>query len=157
MFVSMSMIFFSMHETAYEIRCIDGSSDVCSSDLRSRGALVRIGQCGLAASLLCLSSPAHAEPGPELIEAAEGEGELTAYIALANEVAQAWFEDFSEKYGIEVQTYRASTATVSRRILTEKEAGATSADVAILTEIPTWENLISEGIVEDYTPTRTER
>src|SRR3546814_6357971 len=76
---------------------------------RSRGALVRIGQCGLAAALLCLSAPGHAEPGPELIEAAEGEGELTAYIALANEVAQAWFEDFSEKYGIEVQTYRAST------------------------------------------------
>src|SRR3546814_10317151 len=82
---------------------------------RSRGALVRIGQCGLAAALLCLSAPGHAEPGPELIEAAEGEGELTAYIALANEVAQAWFEDFSEKYGIEVPTYRASTATVSRR------------------------------------------
>src|SRR3546814_15009079 len=55
---------------------------------RSRGALVRIGQCGLAAALLCLSAPGHAEPGPALIEAAEGRGEPTGRASCRERVCQ---------------------------------------------------------------------
>ncbi|MEZ0212886.1 MAG: ABC transporter substrate-binding protein [Xanthobacteraceae bacterium] len=119
---------------------------------------------GLALACAALIHPAAAQPasstppaGMELLIAeAKKEGTLTCYCTISSDVATPWMKIFSDRYGIEINTYRANTNTIMRKYEQERGAGRATADLFAYADISTWKNALEKGYVATYTPASAE-
>lgn len=76
----------------------------------------------------------------ELIDGATEEGSMTLYSIIDETPMRAVAEAFTEKYGVQVNVQRLVSADLQQRFSAEAEAGATVADVVMLTHSPFYSN-----------------
>jgi len=80
-------------------------------------------------NLSALMTMQGADPHKRLVEEARKEGTLTVYTSIANAVAQKLRADFQEKYGVNVNLWRAGDRSILQRMGSESQAGKPGADV----------------------------
>ncbi|MCM3410374.1 ABC transporter substrate-binding protein [Metabacillus litoralis] len=79
------------------------------------------------------------------------EGDLSFYTSQPDEDAQKLVDAFKEKYPeVNVQTYRSGTEEVISKIKAEKEAGDVQADVLLVADSVTFEDLKEEDMLLEY-------
>src|SRR5712692_2999645 len=83
-----------------------------------------------------------------LVEAARKEGFLTVYTSNAAPTIQALGADFEKRYGVRVNAWRASSAKVLQRALTEKRANRRDFD-AVGVSSPELEALHREKLLQE--------
>jgi iron(III) transport system substrate-binding protein len=84
-----------------------------------------------------------------LVELATGEDGLNLYTSMTPELAAAVTEGFSDAFDIDVNVYRASSATLVQRILQEQDAGFAGNDV-VETNSSELGSLQAEGAMAEY-------
>lgn len=82
----------------------------------------------------------------ELIASAQEEGEVVFYTVPGENLAQNLGEAFSAEYGIDFEFVRMTTPDTAARLTAEDEAGATVADVALITATDVFPALMEQGI-----------
>jgi iron(III) transport system substrate-binding protein len=87
-----------------------------------------------------------------LVSKAKQEGTLLFYCTASQDKVAAWVKDFTAKYGIKVQIYRAPTSPLYQRFSQEEEVGKDQADVIQLSDLNTVKTAISKGYMATYTP-----
>ena len=85
----------------------------------------------------------------KLIEAGKKEGKVVAYGSLESDNADAVFQVFKKKTGIEVDYWRASATKVMDRALSEYRAGKPLFDMIITNDAP-MQIMFKEGIFAKY-------
>src|SRR5215472_2131077 len=98
--------------------------------------------------LLFLTSPAYSQ-NAKLIEAAKKEGKVAAYGSLESDNADAVFQVFKKKTGLDVDYWRASATKVMDRALSEYRAGKPLFDIIITNDSP-MQIMWKEGIFAKY-------
>src|SRR5207247_7926320 len=83
-----------------------------------------------------------------LIEGARREGSLLFYATFPVEYADQLIEPFRNKYGVEVNVWRARSETVLRKVIAEARAGGPSADVIAIIS-PQEEALRRENLLQE--------
>jgi len=101
----------------------------------------------LIAALL-FTSPAYGQ-NAKLLEAAKKEGRAVAYGSLESDNADAVFQAFKKKTGIDVDYWRASATKVMDRALSEYRAGKPLFDLIITNDSP-MQIMWKEGIFTKY-------
>ena len=96
----------------------------------------------------CAAVSSAEEIDPELIAAAQAEGELIVYGSCEEEYLQAAVSHFEELYGIKTTGQRLSTGEVQAKI--EEEAGNPSADVWFGGTTDPYNVCAQEGLLEAY-------
>ncbi|WP_403024543.1 ABC transporter substrate-binding protein [Salinibacterium sp. GXW1014] len=81
----------------------------------------------------------------ELIDAATEEGEMTLYSIIDEGPMRAVAQAFTDKYGVDVSVQRLVSADLQQRYSAEAEAGATVADVVMLTHSPFYSDGFDKG------------
>ena len=104
----------------------------------------------LAALMLLACASALAEVDPELVEAAQDEGELVVYGSCEEPYLIAACQKFEELYGIKVDYQRLSTGEVQTKITEEK--GNPSADVWFGGTNDPYNEAAKEGLLMAYEP-----
>ncbi|MBR0368814.1 MAG: ABC transporter substrate-binding protein [Clostridia bacterium] len=105
----------------------------------------------LAALMLLACASALAEVDPELVEAAQDEGELVVYGSCEEPYLIAACQKFEELYDIKVDYQRLSTGEVQTKITEEK--GNPSADVWFGGTNDPYNEAAKEGLLMAYEPT----
>ncbi len=85
----------------------------------------------------------------KMIEAARAEGKVVVYTAMAIEIIEALNTAFKQKYGINVEYFRASTTALAAKIESEMTGGASTADIVDITG-DVLDFLMKKGWVEPY-------
>lgn len=98
------------------------------------GALVAA--CGGSQGAESTADVAVPDAPPELVEAAQEEGELVFYSVPAEEATQRVADAFREAYDIQVKFVRLSTSSLAQRYSAEAQAGAPAADLALVSNSP---------------------
>jgi iron(III) transport system substrate-binding protein len=98
--------------------------------------------------LLSLATPGYSQ-NAKLIEAAKKEGKVTAYGSLESDNADAVFQMFKKKTGIDVEYWRASATKVMDRAFSEYRAGKPLFDIIITNDSP-MQIMWKEGIFTKY-------
>ncbi|HZH58475.1 MAG TPA: ABC transporter substrate-binding protein [Metabacillus sp.] len=79
------------------------------------------------------------------------EGDLSFYTSQPDEDAQKLVDAFTEKYpDVKVQTYRSGTEEVISKIKAEQKAGDVQADVLLVADSVTFEDLKEEDLLLEY-------
>src|SRR5215470_6688936 len=99
-------------------------------------------------AVLFLTAPAYGQ-NPTLVEAAKKEGKVTAYGSLESDNADAVFQVFRKRTGIEVDYWRASATKVMDRALSEYRAGKPLFDIILTNDNP-MQIMFKEGILAKY-------
>ena len=99
-------------------------------------------------AIACANFAMAEEINPELIAAAQAEGELIVYGSCEEEYLQAACDHFAELYGIKVSYQRLSTGEVQAKI--EEENGNPSADVWFGGTTDPYNVCAAEGLLEPY-------
>ena len=81
----------------------------------------------------------------ELVTAAQEEGCLTVYGTVDESILQAVTGAFTEQYDVPASFVRLVSADLSQRFSTEAQAGATVADVVLLTSSPFYGDALGNG------------
>ena len=102
----------------------------------------------LLATLLLSRAPGFSQ-STNLIEAGKKEGKVVAYGSLESDNADAVFQVFKKKTGIEVDYWRASATKVMDRALSEYRAGKPLFDMIITNDAP-MQIMVKEGIFTKY-------
>ena len=102
----------------------------------------------LLATLLLSRAPGYGQSA-NLIEAGKKEGKVVAYGSLESDNADAVFQVFKKKTGIEVDYWRASATKVMDRALSEYRAGKPLFDMIITNDAP-MQIMLKEGIFTKY-------
>lgn len=102
----------------------------------------------LLATLLLSRAPGYSQSA-NLIEAGKKEGKVVAYGSLESDNADAVFQVFKKKTGIEVDYWRASATKVMDRALSEYRAGKPLFDMIITNDAP-MQIMVKEGIFAKY-------
>jgi iron(III) transport system substrate-binding protein len=97
---------------------------------------------------IVMAAPVYSQDA-KLIEAAKKEGKVAAYGSLESDNADAVFQVFKKKTGIEVDYWRASATKVMDRALGEYRAGKPLFDVIITNDSP-MQIMLKEGIFTKY-------
>ena len=74
------------------------------------------------------------DPSSPLAKAAKSEGKLTLYTDMVVNAANAQAKAFTDKYGVDVNVVRLAGAALTSRFMSERAAGASSADVVIVAD-----------------------
>jgi iron(III) transport system substrate-binding protein len=99
----------------------------------------------------CSSNSEPTEAGTETNEQTKIEGDLSFYTSQPDEDAQKLVDAFTEKYpDIKMEIFRSGTEEVVSKILAENEAGEVQADVLLVADAVTYENLKSEDLLLSY-------
>ncbi|MEX2374154.1 MAG: extracellular solute-binding protein [Dehalococcoidia bacterium] len=93
----------------------------------------------------------------ELIAAAKEEGVVRVYTSRAEDQVQSSVAEFEEKYGIDVELYRAGGAQVAQRLELEMRSGRPGADVVHLSDASFHVIAAERGDFVAYVPTEGER
>ncbi|MFZ2648953.1 MAG: extracellular solute-binding protein [Burkholderiaceae bacterium] len=99
---------------------------------RRAGSWLASGLVAVMAAL-CWSAAALAQP---LVDAAKKEGKVVIYGSLESGIMDAVEKAFTQKYGIKIDYFRASSNKTLDRVLTEAHAGRTLSDVVITNSGP---------------------
>ena len=83
-----------------------------------------------------------------LVQAAQKEGSLTVYTSNAAPTIQILSADFEKRYGVRVNAWRASSATVLQRAVVEKRANRWDFD-AVSVSSPELEALVRENLLQE--------
>jgi iron(III) transport system substrate-binding protein len=79
------------------------------------------------------------------------EGNLSFYTSQPDEDAQKLVDSFTEKYpDVKIEIFRSGTEEVVSKILAENKAGEVQADVLLVADAVTYENLKSEDLLLSY-------
>jgi iron(III) transport system substrate-binding protein len=106
------------------------------------------------AALLALSATLAAQATSSLADSAKREGTLTLYTSLAPTESQPLAEAFEKKYGVKVQLWRALSAEVVQRVVTEARGHRYTVDV-IETNGPEMEMIAREQLLaKPWSPDR---
>lgn len=81
----------------------------------------------------------------ELIDAAQDEGSMTLYSIIDEGPMRSVAQAFTEEFGVQVNVQRLVSADLQQRFSAEAEAGATVADVVMLTHSPFYSNGLDSG------------
>src|SRR6185295_6527049 len=107
-----------------------------------------------AASFVLALSVALAAQAPSRLADAKREGTLTLYTSLAPTESQPLAAAFEKKYGVKVQLWRALSAEVVQRVVTEAKGRRFSVDV-VETNGPEMEMIAREKLLSGtWTPDR---
>jgi iron(III) transport system substrate-binding protein len=99
----------------------------------------------------CSSNSEPTDAGTETNEQTKIEGDLSFYTSQPDEDAQKLVDAFTEKYpDIKMEIFRSGTEEVVSKILAENEAGEVQADVLLVADAVTYENLKSEDLLLSY-------
>lgn len=97
-----------------------------------RRKVLQYGAAVIGSGALIGAGAARGASDPGLIEAAKKEGSLSLYTSASTGPSNAIAEAFKVKYGISVQVYRAGSAEVATRVLSEDAARRPQADALII-------------------------
>jgi iron(III) transport system substrate-binding protein len=126
-----------------------------STESRSN-SIVRFLRCTIALLAALLLAATALGQGTEdldsLIEAAKQEGTLTLYSGFTDADNKKAAELFQDKYGIEVQIFRANTNDVLARFDLEVQAGNVNADVLALADPFASAQLQQRDLLLEFTP-----
>jgi iron(III) transport system substrate-binding protein len=103
---------------------------------------------GCIIATLYFAAPIYSQDA-KLIEAGKKEGKVAAYGSLESDNADAVFQVFKKKTGIEVDYWRASATKVMDRALSEYRAGKPLFDMIITNDAP-MQIMLKEGIFAKY-------
>src|SRR6476646_2174352 len=103
---------------------------------------------GCIIATLYFAAPIYSQ-NTKLIEAGKKEGKVAAYGSLESDTADAAFQVFKKKTGIEVDYWRASATKVMDRALSEYRAGKPLFDMIITNDAP-MQIMLKEGIFAKY-------
>jgi iron(III) transport system substrate-binding protein len=91
------------------------------------------------------------DEGTESDEQTTLEGELSFYTSQPDEDAQKLVDAFKSKYpDVNVEIFRSGTEEVISKIMAENQAGEVQADVLLVADAVTYENLKSEDLLLSY-------
>lgn len=90
----------------------------------------------------------------ELVKAAKKEGSLTFYSSQADAILAATTDAFTKKFGIKVNSYRATAAAVAVRATQEFQAHKLAADAIDASSIASFLSMDSLGMLAKFTPPR---
>lgn len=97
------------------------------------------------------SEPTGSDEGTENNEQTAIEGDLSFYTSQPDEDAQKLVDAFKEKYpDVNVEIFRSGTEEVISKIQAENQAGEVQADVLLVADAVTFENLKSEDLLLSY-------
>src|SRR5918992_4966251 len=85
----------------------------------------------LALFMITVTNRARAQITPELIDAAQKEGEVMFYAAITINSSKAIGDLFEKKYGIKLKHWRGDATELINRILAEARAGKAAFDVTL--------------------------
>jgi ABC-type Fe3+ transport system substrate-binding protein len=85
-----------------------------------------------------------------LVDEAKAEGKLTFYTVPGEETMRAWVKPFEEKYGIQVEFYRATVSDIYRRFTEESSRGRHLADVVSMSVPAYIEEAVEKGWAIQY-------
>ena len=89
-------------------------------------------------------------PLPQLIDAAKKEGTITIYHSTSLEEEQAWCKNFTDKYGINIVFYRATTGQIFERWTNEAQAGKDTVDVVATNDPFLMSTVTDLGMTANY-------
>src|SRR5690348_8042083 len=90
----------------------------------------------------------------ELVKAAKKEGSLTFYSSQADAILAATTDAFTKKFGVKVNSYRATAAAVAVRATQEFQAHKLAADAIDASSIASFLSMDSLGMLAKFTPPR---
>lgn len=93
----------------------------------------------------------------ELAGRAKKEGQLTVYTVAGQETVNEWVAPFKDKYGIDVQTYRASSGVLWERWRQETRAGQHIADIVIMNDFTQLRQADEDGWLAKFTPSNDDK
>src|SRR6185295_14690890 len=108
---------------------------------------MRAGLHGVAIAAFLLAVAAPLATAQSLVDAARREGSVTVYTSNAAPTIRALGADFEKRYGVRVNTWRASSAAVLQRVVAESRANRWEAD-AISISSPELEALYREKLLQ---------
>ena len=116
--------------------------------LRKFNSLSAWSACIMILLTLCFAAPAFSQDA-KLMEAAKKEGKVATYGSLESDNADAVFQAFKKKTGMEVDYWRASATKVMDRVLSEYRAGKPLFDMVIIGGSAV-QILFKEGVFAKY-------
>ncbi len=84
------------------------------------------------------------------IDKAKKEGVVQLYTSLDTQIVDSVIKPFKDKYGIDVQYYRAGSAQVTGKVLQEADAGKIQADMVDASDVGAFLELKRRGILTPY-------
>jgi iron(III) transport system substrate-binding protein len=93
----------------------------------------------------------------ELVEAAQGEGQLTLYGDVGEPTLQAWTQAFTEEYGIAVNILRLPESELFQRLSQEKSAGQNLVDIYSTINRVSMDQAVDNEWMAEYTPENGEQ
>ncbi len=126
----------------------------------TRRSLLRVAGAGAGLALAGGLLPAHrirfaaAQGTPAAsqvdVEKAKSEGKVSLYTSLDTKILDSIIAGFKDKYGIDVEYFRAGSADVSGRVLAEADAGGVRADMVDASDVGAFIAMKKKGILKPY-------
>jgi iron(III) transport system substrate-binding protein len=124
----------------------------------TRRSLLRVAGAGAGLALAGGLLPAHrfaaAQSTPAAsqvdVEKAKSEGKVSLYTSLDTKILDSIIAGFKDKYGIDVEYFRAGSADVSGRVLAEADAGGVRADMVDASDVGAFLAMKKKGILKPY-------
>jgi iron(III) transport system substrate-binding protein len=89
-------------------------------------------------------------PPADLVDKAKKEGKVQLYTSLDTQIVDAIIKPFKDKYGIDVQYYRAGSAGVTQKVLAEADAGKVQADIVDASDVAAFLAMKQRGLLKPY-------
>lgn len=86
----------------------------------------------------------------DVVQQAQQEGRVVLYTSLDTTIVEAIITPFMERFGVEVEYFRAGSSDVSIRVLQEAEAGRLAADVIDISDVSAFLVMKERGILAQY-------
>jgi iron(III) transport system substrate-binding protein len=91
------------------------------------------------------------DPYPaDVVERAKKEGKAVLYTSLDTKIVESIIGAFKDRFGVNVEFFRAGSADVSSKVLQEAEAGRLAADVIDISDVAAFLVMKERGILEAY-------
>lgn len=91
------------------------------------------------------------DPYPaDVVEKAKKEGKVVLYTSLDTKIVDSIIAPFKDKFGLQVEYFRAGSAEVSGKVLQEAEAGKLGADVIDASDVGAFLAMKQRGVLEPY-------
>ena len=124
---------------------------------QTKPAAVTAAASSAAAGTSVAASAAGGEtPSPQLVDKAKKEGQVQLYTSLDTQIVDAVIKPFKERYGIDVQYYRATPAAITGKVLQEADAGKVQADIVDASDIGAFLAMKQRGLLKPYRSPVTE-
>ena len=110
-----------------------------------------LGGCAAAAVLFAGCGNTGSAPASSSAPAAKASGSLNLYTSQPEADAQKLVEAFNKKYpDVKVKIFRSGTEEVISKVMAEKKMGQVQADVLLVADAATFEQLKKQAILENY-------